>query len=420
MPNDLTLTTRGLPAPGGPSWADRTFQWLFVGDTLTIPKYQCGQTDFCANDSEQHAWLERHGAAWMHAVWHCVWEWNNPAARDDFMAALAPLDPSHDKLASALRKLGGPRATDRARAAKALLALDQPNLAAAVPALERTLRDEHPERRALAATLLYRWHRRTEPARLASLFRDRHPAVRTAALQQAESECRGDPHARERLPFVLERVTDSDAAVRQQALQTLEAAADALLITGRRILLLRADVGPLVGADGVDRSDALCRIADRGPSAPSHPAMKAFYRALCAAELRRANPADFAEAADRARALWDRLPLDAPEEVRLHDTRIDVLLGDGSAARRHGADFTRRIELSRSPRREFEVTIVYWVLQHTAPKGLPAEMVCREPVDPRELPAEPVRRGTKPARADETEPEDDIDENMRSFLRHLE
>lgn len=418
MPSDVTLTTRGLPTPGGPTWADRTFQWMFVGDTLTIPKYQCGQTEFCANDSEQHAWLERHGAAWMHAVWHCVWEWNNPAARYDFMAALAPLDPSHDKVAPALRKLDKPGAKDRARAAKTLLALDQPNLAAAVPTLERMLRDADPELRALAATLLYRWHRRTEPSRLASLFRDEHPAVRTAALLQAESECRGDPHARERLPFVLERVTDGDAAVRLQALLTLEAAANAHLITGRQILQLRADTGPLVGADGVDRSDTLCRIADRGPSAPSHPAMKAFYAALCAAELRRANPADFAEATDRARALWDRLPLDAPEEVRLHDTRIDVLLGDGSAARRHGADFTRRIASSRSPRREFEVTIVYWVFQHTAPKGLPAELVCREPADPRERPAEPMPREGKPA--DEERSDDDMDENMRSFLRHLE
>lgn len=414
MPNDITLATCGLPTPGGPTLVDRTFQWMFVGDTLTIPKHQCGQTEFCADDSEQHAWLERHGAAWMHAVWDCVWEWNNPAARDDFMAALAPLDPSRDEVAKALRKLDRPGATHRARAAKALLALDQPNLAAAVPALERSLRDADPELRALAAALLYRWHRRSEPARLAQLFRDEHPEVRTAALLQAESECRGDPHARDRLAYVLERVTDGDAAVRHQALQTLEAAANALLITGRRILELRADAGPLVGADGVDRSDALCRIADRGPSAPSHPAMKAFYAALCAAELRRAKSAAvFAEASDRARALWDRLPLDAPEEVRLHDTRIDVLLGDGSAARRHGAEFTRRIARSRSPRREFEVTVVYWVLQHTAPTGLPAEMVCRGP-------AEPVPNEAKPARAAAGEPEDDIDENMRSFLRHLE
>jgi hypothetical protein len=137
MPNDLTLTTRGLPAPGGPTRVDRTFQWLFVGDTLTIPKHQCGQTDFCADDSEQHTWLEQHGAAWMHAVWDCVWQWNTPAARDDFMAALAPLDPSHDKVAPALRKLDRPGATGKARAARALLALDRPNLAAAVPALER-------------------------------------------------------------------------------------------------------------------------------------------------------------------------------------------------------------------------------------------------------------------------------------------
>lgn len=416
MPNDVTLTTRGLPTPGGPTAVDRTFQWMFVGDTLTIPKYQCGQTEFCANDSEQHAWLERHGAAWMHAVWHCVWEWNTPAARHDFMAALAPLDPSHDAVASALRKLGAPKPTSKARAAKALLALDQHNLAAAVPTLERMLRDADPEQRALTATLLYRWHRRTDPARLAPLFRDEHPAVRTAALLQVQSDCRADPHARDLLPFVLERVTDSDAAVRQQALQTLEAAANAHLITGRQILQLRADTGPLVGADGEDRCDALCRIADRGPSAPSHPAMRAFYAALCAAELQRAKSAEvFAEAAERARVLWDRLLLDAPEEVRLHDTRIDVLLGDGSAARRHGADFTRRIARSRSPRREFEVTIVYWVLQHTAPKGLPAELVCREPA---ELPAEPVPREAKP-RADE-QSDADMDENMRSFLRHLE
>lgn len=126
---------------------------------------------------------------------------------------------------------------------------------------------------------------------------------------------------RERLPFVLERVTDGDAAVRHQALLTLEAAANAHLITGRQILQLRANTGALVGADGVDPGDTLCRIADRGPSAPSHPAMKAFYAALCAAGAAAGKPADFVEATDRARALWDRLPLDAPEEVRLHDAR---------------------------------------------------------------------------------------------------
>lgn len=420
MPNDLTLTTRGLPAPGGPTWPGRTFQWMFVGESLTIPKHQCGPNEFCANDPEQHAWLERRGAAWMHPVWHCIWEWNTPAARDAFMAALAPLDPSHDAVASALRKLGRARTAGEIGAMKALLALDQPNLAAAAPVLERSLRDPDPELRALAATLLYRWHLRTEPARLSSLFRDDHPVVRTAALLQVQFDGRGDPYARDLVECVLERVTDSDAAVRHQALRTLEAAAKAHQITGRRILQLRADAGPLLGADCVDRSDALCRLADRGPRAPSHPAMTEFYAALCAAELRRAQLEPSDPHADRARALWDRLLLDAPEEVRLYDTRIDVLLGDDSSVRPPGADITRRIESSRSPGRELDVAAVYWVFQHTAPRGLPAEMVCHESAAPRTPPAAPVRHEPRPTRADEGASSDDIDESVRSFLRHLE
>lgn len=382
MPNDLTLTTRGLPTPGGPTWVGRTFQWIFAGDTLTIPKYQCGQTDFCAQDSEQGSWLDGRGAAWLHGVWHCVWEWNTPGARDEFMAILAPLDPSHDEVARAMRTLDGANAADRAQAARTLLALSQPNLAAALPAIEQVLRDPDPELRGLAAALIYRWHRRVESTRLAPLFRDDDPVVRRAALLQAQREFNVDPYARERLPLVLEGMTDGESAVRHQALQALEAAALKGLVTSRRVLELRADVGPLLDGNGHDRSDALAKLADsRGPRTPSAPAMAAFYAALCEVERLRAKverrPGDDRElrlATDRTRERWERLPLDAPDEVRLYDTRVDVLLSAGSSARPN-ADLARRIARSRSPRRELDAAAIYWVHQHTAPKGLPADLV---------------------------------------------
>ncbi len=77
-----------------------------------------------------------------------------------------------------------------------------------------------------------------------------------------------------------------------------------------------------------------------------------------------------------ARTLWERLPLDAPDEVRLHDTRIDLLLGAEPSAR-PDAELMRRIGASRSPRRELDAAAVYWLHQHTAPRGLPAHLVPR-------------------------------------------
>lgn len=409
MPNDLTLTTRGLPAPGSATCVDRTFEWFFAGDTLTIPKSQCGQTDFIARDSAQAAWLAERGPEWLHGVWDCVWAWNTPGARDDFMAVLAPLDPQGDKVTRALRKLDRPNAAGRVKAATTLLALDRPNLAAAVPALERTLRDADPELRALATALLHGWHRRTDPARLASLFRDDDPVVREAALQQAQLECQRDPSAGDRLPFILERMADGDPSVRHQALEALQAAVVKGLVTSRRVLQLRADLGPLVDGDGVDRSDMLCRLADsRGPRAPSAPAMQAFHAALCEVELLRAQvdkAAERARATERARTLWDRLLLDAPEEVRLHDARVDVLLRAGPSSCPQDADLVRRIVNSRSPRRELDAAAIDWLYQHTAPRGFPADSVRREP--------------TKAQVAEKVE-DAAMDENMRSFLRHFD
>jgi hypothetical protein len=392
MPNDLTLTTRGLPTPGGATWVDRTFHWAFVGDTLTIPKFQCGQSEFSAKDPEQGHWLDAHGAVWLREVWYCVWEWTTPGARDDFMAILAPLDPLSDEVTRVMLELDGVNPAGRAQAARALLALTRPNLAAAVPVIERALRDADPELRALAAALLYQWHRRTESNRLSRLFRDDDPVIRAAALLQAQCDFYLDPCAREQLPFIVEGMRDGDPAVRHQALQAVEAAAIKGMITSRRVLELRAELGPLVGSDGLDRSDTLSKVADsRGPRAPSAPAMEAFYAALCAVERLRAQagapggdrqtPADseacaqLAIASELARALWERLPQDAPDEVRLHDTRIDILLGAESNARPPDADLMRRIVSSRSPQREHDAAAIYWIYQHTAPRGLPAEFV---------------------------------------------
>lgn len=398
MPNDLTLITRGLPTSGGPTRVDRTFQWIFAGDTLTIPKFQCGQTDFCARDPEQAAWLAACGEAWLHEVWDCVWAWNTPGARDDFMAILAPLDPSHAEVARAMAGLGGASAAERVQAARALLALTRPNLAAAVPTFERLLRDADPELRALAAALLYQWHQRTDSARLPRLFRAGDPVVRAAALLQAQCDCYLESSARERLPFILEGMADGEPTVRHQALQAMEAAALKGLVTGRRVLELRAELGPLVGSDGLDRSDTLSKVADsRGPRSPSAPAMEAFYAALCAVELLRGQVggapgpgregseagARLASASERACALWERLSLDAPDEVRLHDTRIDILQSAESSAQPPDADFIRRIAASRSPRREFDAAAIYWVYQHTAPRGLPAELVGRAALEAR-------------------------------------
>ncbi len=409
MPTDLTLTTCGLPTPGGPTCRERTFEWFFVGATLTIPKYQCGQTDFCARDHEQRAWLDAHGAQWIHGVWDCVWEWNTPTARDEFMAALAPLDPLADAVARAVGKLARPKGVGRAKAARALLALDRPNLAAAVPTLERVMRAADPELRVLAAALLYQWHRRTEAARLPALFRDEDPVVREAVLQQFDA---GDPTAKDRMPYVLERVADDVQAVRHQALRTLEAAAIRGLITGRRVLELRADLGPLADADGLDRTDALATAADKITRSPSAPTMEAFYAALCAVESLRTrkapgSDAEVADAVARACGLWDRLLLDAPEEVRLYNTRIDVVLGDRASMRPQDAELVRRIERSRSPRRAFDAAAIFWVFQHTAPRGLPAELVGRE--------AAKVRADESRGGASEHD-----DENIRLFLRHLD
>lgn len=397
VPNDLTLVTHGLPTPGGATFPERTFQWFFERNTLTIPKYQCGQTEFCANDHEQARWLDEHGSRWLHEVWHCTWEWNTSGARDDFMAALAPLDPLHAEVASALRELDAANATDRARAARALLALPGPNLAAALPALEQVLRAGDPELRGLTAALLYQWRQRTDATRLSALFRDDDPVVRAAALLQAQCDFYLDPRAREQVPLILERMADGDPAVRHQALQAVEAAAIKGAITCRRVLELRAEFGPLVDSDGVDRSDTLAKVADsRGPRTPSAPAMEAFYAALCELELLLHPPdgdgpgpppaearAQLAVAEDRARARWQRLLQDAPEEVRLHDTRINILQSADASAQPPDAALLRRITNTRSPRREFDAAAIYWVHQHTAPRGLPADSVRRSRMEPR-------------------------------------
>lgn len=423
MPRDLTLTTRGLPTPGGPTCTDRTFQWLFVDNTLTIPKYQCGQSEFCADDHEQDAWLGRHAAAWMRAVWCCVWEWNTPTARDEFLAALAPLDPQADAVARALRKLGRATTPGRREAAESLLELAAPNLAAAVPALTRAQRSPDPGLRALATALLYRWHHRCDPARIAPLFRDDDPIVRTAALREFQRDYpwQEESFVRAQLPFVLERLTDRDPAVRDQALHAVEVAASRRLVPGRRVLELRAELGPLVDSDGVDRTDALGQLADRhGPRTTWPPAMEAFYAALCAAELLRVEllhapgrPRDpLVAATDRARALWQHLPRDAPDEVRLHDTRLDILQSLDPSTRPADPAFARAVEASRSPRREFDALAIYWIYQHTPPRGLPAEYM-------RPAPA-PVERAPLPVKDDDEPRDADMDENMRSFLRHLE
>lgn len=392
MPNDLTLTTRGLPTPSGATLVDRTFHWIFERDALTIPKYQCGQSEFSAKDAEQGRWLAAHGTMWLREVWYCAWEWTTPGARDDFMAILAPLDPLSDAVTRAMLELDGADAAGRAQAARALRALTQPNLAAAVPAIQRMMRDADPELRTHAAALLYQWHQRTESTRLASLFRYEDPVVRKAALLQAQCDFYLDPSARDQLPFILEAMTDGDCAVRHQALQAVEAAAIKGQITSRRMLELRAELGPLVDSDGLDRSDTLSKVADiRGPRTPSAPAMEAFYAALCAVERLRAQVeaaggdrqkpahseacAQLAIATEQARALWERLPQDAPDEVRLYDTRIDILLGAQPSVQTPEADLMRRIVSSRSPQRELDAAASYWVYQHTAPRGLPAESV---------------------------------------------
>lgn len=408
MPNDLTLATRGLPAPGGASLTDRTFQWFFERNSLTIPRYQCGQTEFCATDGEQARWLDAHGSQWLHEVWHCTWEWNTPGARDDFMAVLAPLDPLHDEVNSALRELGTTNTADRAQAARALLALPAPNLAAALPALARVLRDADPELRGLAAALLYQWHQRTDTARLPTLFRDDDPVVRAAALLQAQCDFYLDPRAREQLPLILERMADGDPAVRHQALQAVEAAAIKGAITCRRVLELRGEFGPLVDADGVDRSDTLARVADsRGPRTPSAPAMEAFYAALCEVELLRGErpggDAELRAASDRAHALWQQFLLDAPDEVRLHDTRINILQSADASAQPPDADLLRRVTHTRSPRREFDAAAIYWVHQHTAPRGLPADFVRQSRMQAR---AVDPRASTRYPR--EHDPDDDL------------
>lgn len=419
MPNDLTLTTRGLPTPSSATLVDRTFHWIFERDALTIPKYQCGQSEFSAKDAEQGHWLAAHGAVWLREVWYCAWEWTTPGARDDFMAILAPLDPLSDAVTRAMLELDGMDAAGRAQAARALRALTQPNLAAAVPAIQRMMRNADPELRAHAAALLYQWHQRTESTRLASLFRDDDPVVRKAALLQAQCDFYLDPSARDQLPFILEAMTDGDLAVRHQALQAVEAAAIKGQITSRRVLELRAELGPLVDSDGLDRSDTLSKVADtRGPRTPSTPAMEAFYEALCAVERLRAQgeasggpgrtPADseaseLAIATEQARALWERLPQDAPDEVRLYDTRIDILLGAQPSVQPPEADLMRRIMSSRSPQRELDAAAIYWVHQHTAPRGLPAESV---------RPAASV----PPPRAAERSSEDDNDFERGPFV----
>lgn len=385
MPTDVTLTTRGLPTPGGATLVDRTFQWLFERDTLTIPKHQSGQSEFSADDDEQGRWLDEHGGVWMRGVWYCVWEWITPGARDDFMAILAPLDPLSAAVTRAMHELDGADAAGRARAAAALRALTRPNLATALPALQRIMRDADPELRAHAAALLYQWYQRTAATRLASLFHDHDPVVRAAALLQAQCDCYLDPHARDQVPFILEAMRDGDQAVRHQALQAVEAAAIKGLITGRRMLELRAELGPLVGSDGLDRSDTLTKVADSRTRSPSTPAMEAFYAALCAVERLRAQIeasvddrqsnavcAHVATATDQARALWERLPLDAPDEVRLYDTRIDILMGAEPSVQPPEADLVHRIATTRSAQREFDAAAIYWVHQHTAPRGLPA------------------------------------------------
>jgi hypothetical protein len=406
MATDLTLTTRGLPTPGGATHLDRTFEWIFADNALTIPKYQSGQSEYSANDPEQGRWLDEHGAPWLRGVWYCFWEWTTPAARDDFMASLAPLDPLADEVARAMPAVDAADTAGRAEATRALLKLTRPNLAAAVPAFKRMLRDADPELRGLAAALLYQWHQRTDTTRMASLFHDADPVIRTAALLQAQCDFHLDPYPRIALPFVLEGLKDRDPTVRHQALQALEAAAIQRQITGRRLLELRAELGPLVDIDGVDRSDTLSKVADtRGPHTPSAPAMEAFYAALCEVEWLRvqlAAPASdasdvrtrLANQTDRAHALWQRLPLDAPEEVRLYDTRIDILRGAEPSVRPTDADLMRRIWSSRSPQRTFDAATIFWVHQHTAPRGLPVDIVRGRPITA--PPADPPYRAVEP------------------------
>ena len=288
MLDDVTLVTRGLPAPDVPTCAQRTFEWYFKGDSLTIPKRQCGINEFIAEDHDQAQWLEAHGKAWMREVWYCTWEWNTPAMRAAFMAVLASVDPSRAEVEAALAWLGGADANGRAQAAKELLAMHPPNLAAAVPALERLQGGADGELRGLATRLLYDWYRRVDDSRLAALFRDDDPAVRLAALRQAPSEFSVSYYGSRRIPFVLERVMDADPGVRDAALAAIEAAAQGRLISGWRVFELRAEVGPLIDGVGVDRSEALIEIADvRGPNVPLEGAMAAFYDALSVWELLR-------------------------------------------------------------------------------------------------------------------------------------
>lgn len=66
------------------------------------------------------------------------------------------------------------------------------------------------------------------------------------------------------------------------------------------------------------------------------------------------------------------LPLAAPDEVRLYDTRIDILLSPELSPQLPDAALVRRLALSRSPRRELDAAAIYWAYQHTAPRRLRA------------------------------------------------
>lgn len=79
---DFTITTRGLPKgaagadPERPYSFEISWQYRLPGWVLSIPRYQCGQSEFSADFPEQERWLTALCARkpWLEEVWFVTWQ----------------------------------------------------------------------------------------------------------------------------------------------------------------------------------------------------------------------------------------------------------------------------------------------------------------------------------------------------------